>query len=67
MKTTGKELKAILDELDDTPPEMVAAEAGVSMGTLYNVFNDKPVRPKSFNKVTKALTRLKQQGAKTAV
>jgi len=65
MRTSGKELKAILDELDDTTPEAVAAEAGVSMGTLYNVFNDKPVRAKTLSKVSRALAKLQQQKTKT--
>lgn len=64
MRTTGKELKAILDELDNTPAEVVAAEAGVSMGTLYNVFNDKPVKAKTLSKVSRAIAKL-QQKAKT--
>jgi predicted transcriptional regulator len=59
MQTVGKELKAILDELDEVTPARAAAEAGVSIATLYNVFNDEPVRTKSLSRVRKALTKLK--------
>lgn len=57
MKTSGKDLRALQDELD-VPPAEVAAEAGVSIGTLYNVYADKKVKPTSASRVRNALTKL---------
>lgn len=58
MKTTGRELKAIQEELG-VAPAAVAAEADVSIATLYNVYAEKRVSANSVSRVKKALTRLR--------
>jgi predicted transcriptional regulator len=58
MKTTGKELRAIQEELGVTPVE-VCAEADVSIATLYNVYAEKRVSANTVNRVKKALSKLR--------
>lgn len=65
MRTIGKELRAIQEELGVTPIE-VCAEADISIATLYNVYAEKRVSANSVNRVKKALSKLKQKPRSSA-
>ena len=54
---SGHELRNIQNQYG-IAPEAVSQEAGVSMSTLYKVYNDKHVRPATRAKVRNALARL---------
>jgi len=62
---SGQELKAVMDSLG-LGPETVAVEAGVGIATLYRVYNEKVVSPKTRAKVVRALERLSAKQAKLA-
>lgn len=53
----GIELKEIAD-LEALKPTEVCSAAGVSINTLYKVYNDKAVSPKSKLRVQEAIKRL---------
>lgn len=60
MKTLGEELKEAVLDLDLTPVE-ACVEVGVSIPTLYSIYNGGPLKERTVNKVKRALERLKQR------
>lgn len=56
----GRELQEIQNKMAISP-EKVCSEADVSMSTLYKVYGDLHVRPKSRSKVKNALLKLYAQ------
>lgn len=57
MGMSGREIRALVKTAGLTP-EQVCVEAGVSMGSLYKVYNDKNQRPATRLRVIKALKKL---------
>lgn len=55
----SEQIKGLLEADDDLTIVKFAAEAGVHTQTVYNALNEKPIKPRSLNKLSKAVVRLK--------
>lgn len=60
MKTDGKEIRQFLAEFG-LSAEAVCAEADVSMSTLYKVFRNEHVGPRTTSRIGKAVSRIRER------
>lgn len=54
----SEQIKGLLAEDPDLSIVSFAAEAKVHTQTVYNALNEKPLKPRSVNKISKAVSRL---------